>query len=668
MCGIVGYAGPQAASPQAPSSRPLDVVLQGLARLEYRGYDSAGIAVVDEQVRVTKRSGKLKNLREALEATDTDARQTTGAEQVADTGAGLAADTRARQVAGAGQVADAATKQALGTTHGGVAIGHTRWATHGAPTDTNAHPHRGGRDGELAVVHNGIIENFAQLRADLAADGFVFVSETDSEVAAHLLAREVEQTGDLTEAMRATTARLEGAFTLLAVHRDQPGTVVAARRNSPLVVGLGEGENFLGSDVAAFVDSTKEALEIDQDQIVTVTADSVRVIETDGTEVPDPKRFRIEWDVAAAQKGGYPSFMAKEIHEQAGALADTLLGRLVDGTLQLDERDIDESVLRSIDKIVVIACGTAANAGAVVKYAIEHWCRIPVEVELAHEFRYRDPVVTEKTLVVAISQSGETMDTLMAVRHAREQGAKVIAICNTRGSTIPREADAALYLYVGPEIAVASTKAYLGQIAACYLLGLYLAQVRGNLFPEEIAEIMEDLQSIPEKIQRVLDDSAQVEQLAQSMQDATSVLFLGRHVGYPTAMEGALKLKEIAYIHAEGFAAGELKHGPIALIEEGQPVFVIVPSPRGRDVLHSKLISNIQEIRARGARTLVIAEEGDEDVLPYADEVIRVPATRTLFAALLTVIPLQIFACELATAKGLDVDQPRNLAKSVTVE
>ena len=668
MCGIVGYAGPQAASPQAPSSRPLDVVLQGLARLEYRGYDSAGIAVVDEQVRVTKRSGKLKNLREALEATDTDARQTTGAEQVADTGAGMAADTRARQAAGAGQVADAATKQALGTTHGGVAIGHTRWATHGAPTDTNAHPHRGGRDGELAVVHNGIIENFAQLRADLAADGFVFVSETDSEVAAHLLAREVEQTGDLTEAMRATTARLEGAFTLLAVHRDQPGTVVAARRNSPLVVGLGEGENFLGSDVAAFVDSTKEALEIDQDQIVTVTADSVRVIETDGTEVPDPKRFRIEWDVAAAQKGGYPSFMAKEIHEQAGALADTLLGRLVDGTLQLDERDIDESVLRSIDKIVVIACGTAANAGAVVKYAIEHWCRIPVEVELAHEFRYRDPVVTEKTLVVAISQSGETMDTLMAVRHAREQGAKVIAICNTRGSTIPREADAALYLYVGPEIAVASTKAYLGQIAACYLLGLYLAQVRGNLFPEEIAEIMEDLQSIPEKIQRVLDDSAQVEQLAQSMQDATSVLFLGRHVGYPTAMEGALKLKEIAYIHAEGFAAGELKHGPIALIEEGQPVFVIVPSPRGRDVLHSKLISNIQEIRARGARTLVIAEEGDEDVLPYADEVIRVPATRTLFAALLTVIPLQIFACELATAKGLDVDQPRNLAKSVTVE
>lgn len=622
MCGIVGYAGPKSAS---PSSRPVDVALQGLARLEYRGYDSAGIAVVDEgSVRLEKRAGKLQNLRDAL------------AEREDMTGA--------------------------------VSIGHTRWATHGSPNDTNSHPHLGGHDGELALVHNGIIENFASLRADLEADGYPFLSETDSEAAAHLVAREMEATGDLTEAMRRATAGLEGAFTLLAVHRDAPGTVVAARRNSPLVVGLGDGENFLGSDVAAFVDSTKDALEIDHDQIVTVTADSVRVIDADGAEVTDPKRFTIEWDVTAAQKGGYPSFMAKEIHEQAGAIADTLLGRFVDGKLHLDEKSVDDSVLRRVDKIVVVACGTAANAGEVVKYAIEHWCRIPVEVELAHEFRYRDPVVTEKTLVVAISQSGETMDTLMAVRHAQEQGAKVIAICNTRGSTIPREADAALYLYVGPEIAVASTKAYLGQIAACYLLGLYLAQVRGNLFPDEIAQIMEDLHAIPEKIQQVLDASEQVERLAQDMKDATSVLFLGRHVGYPTAMEGALKLKEIAYIHAEGFAAGELKHGPIALIEEGQPVFVIVPSPRGRDVLHSKVISNIQEVRARGARTLVIAEEGDDDVLPYADEVIRVPQTRTLFAALLTVIPLQIFACELATAKGLDVDQPRNLAKSVTVE
>ena len=622
MCGIVGYAGPRAA---APSSRPVDVALQGLARLEYRGYDSAGVAVLDEgAVRVTKRAGKLANLRGALE----DASESTG--------------------------------------H--VAIAHTRWATHGGPTDGNAHPHLGGRDGELALVHNGIIENFAALRAELEADGFTFSSETDSEAAAHLVAREMEAAGDLTEAMRRTAANLEGAFTLLAVHRDAPDVVVAARRNSPLVVGLGDGENFLGSDVAAFVDSTKEALEIGQDQIVTVTPDAVSIIDVEGREVEDAKRYTIEWDAAAAQKGGYDSFMAKEIHEQADAVADTLRGRLENGTLQLDDMEIDPSVLRSIDKIVVIACGTAANAGAVAKYAIEHWCRIPTEVELAHEFRYRDPVVTEKTLVVAISQSGETMDTLMAVRHAREQGAKVIALCNTRGSTIPRESDAALYLHVGPEIAVASTKAYLGQIVASYLLGLFLAQVRGNLFPDEIAALMEDLEQIPAQIQQVLDSSAQVEQLAKDMKDVTSVLFLGRHVGYPTAMEGALKLKEIAYIHAEGFAAGELKHGPIALVEEGQPVFVIVPSPRGRHSLHSKVVSNIQEVRARGARTLVIAEEGDDAVLPYADEVIRVPATRTLFAALLTVIPLQIFSCELATAKGLDVDQPRNLAKSVTVE
>jgi glucosamine--fructose-6-phosphate aminotransferase (isomerizing) len=420
MCGIVGYAGPRSA---APSSRPVDVALQGLARLEYRGYDSAGLAVLSEgRVRVDKRAGKLQNLRDAL----------------------------------------AGTEETLSS----VAIGHTRWATHGAPTDGNAHPHRGGLEDELALVHNGIIENYGSLRAELEVEGYPFRSETDSEVAAHLVAREMRTADSLTAAMQAAVARLDGAFTLLAIHRDEPETVVAARRNSPLVVGLGEGENFLGSDVAAFVDVTREALEIGQDQIVTVRPDSVAVIGFDGTEVPEPRRFTIEWDVTAAQKGGYASFMAKEIHEQATAVADTLLGRVVDGKVQMDQMDIPETLLRSVDKIVVVACGTAANAGSVAKYAIEHWCRIPVEVELAHEFRYRDPVVTEKTLVVAISQSGETMDTLMACRHAQEQGAKVIAICNTHGATIPREADAALYLHVGPEIAVASTKAYLGQIAA----------------------------------------------------------------------------------------------------------------------------------------------------------------------------------------------------------
>ncbi|HZL81527.1 MAG TPA: glutamine--fructose-6-phosphate transaminase (isomerizing) [Demequina sp.] len=619
MCGIVGYVGPA-----TPSSRPLDVVMEGLARLEYRGYDSAGVAVVTPGgLKWAKRAGKLTNLSTALKEKPLP----------------------------------------LAT----AAIGHTRWATHGGPTDTNAHPHISA-DGNLALIHNGIIENFNTLKDELAADGVSFLSETDTEVAAHLVSRAYNELGDLTAAMLAVTRVLEGAFTLLAVHADRPGTVVGARRNSPLVVGLGEGENFLGSDVAAFISQTKSALELGQDQVVTITADSVRVIDGDGNPV-EPRAFTVDWDASAAVKGGFATFMDKEIHDQPKAVADTLLGRAdKSGHLALDELHISESVLRSIDKIVVIACGTAAYAGQVAKYAIEHWCRIPVEVELAHEFRYRDPVVNEKTLVVAISQSGETMDTIMAVRHAREQGSKVLAIVNTHGSTIPRESDAVLYTHAGPEVAVASTKAFLAQITACYLLGLYLAQLRGNMYADEIRSILKELALMPDKIQRVVDNEEQVRDVARSMKDATSVLFLGRHVGFPVAMEGALKLKELAYIHAEGFAAGELKHGPIALVEQDQPVFVIVPSPRGRDQLHAKVISNIQEVRARGARTLVIAEEGDTAVEPFADVVFRVPQTPTLLAPLVCVVPLQIFACELATAKGLDVDQPRNLAKSVTVE
>jgi glutamine---fructose-6-phosphate transaminase (isomerizing) len=618
MCGIVGYVGPA-----TPSNRPLDVAMEGLARLEYRGYDSAGVALVTPQGLATaKRAGKLANLRGALEDNP------------------LPAAT--------------------------AAIGHTRWATHGGPTDVNAHPHVS-EDGRLAVIHNGIIENFVALKNELLADGVTFTSETDTEVVAHLLARTLDGTTDLTAAMLAVTARLEGAFTLLAVHADEPGTVVGARRNSPLVVGLGEGENFLGSDVAAFISSTKEAMEVDQDQVVTLSADGVRVVDAQGTEV-HPRRFTVDWDAAAAVKGGFATFMEKEIHDQPKAVADTLLGRTDGkGNLVLDELRIDEAVLRSVDKIIVIACGTAAYAGHVAKYAIEHWCRIPVEVELAHEFRYRDPVVNEKTLVVAISQSGETMDTIMAVRHAREQGAKVLAVVNTHGATIARESDAVLYTHAGPEVAVASTKAFLAQITACYLLGLYLAQLRGNKYVDEVAGYLEELGKLPAKIQQVIDGEEQVKEVARSMKDATSVLFLGRHVGYPVALEGALKLKELAYIHAEGFAAGELKHGPIALIDEGQPVFVVVPTPR-RPTLHAKVVSNIQEVRARGARTLVIAEEGDEAVTEFADVVFRVPRTPTLMMPLVTVVPLQIFACALAAAKGLDVDQPRNLAKSVTVE
>jgi len=619
MCGIVGYVGAQEAG-----TTPLEVVLEGLRRLEYRGYDSAGVALVGGQVEgvaTRKKAGKLGNLVAELDA----------------------------------RPLPAAT----------AAIGHTRWATHGAPNDVNAHPHVAGK---VAVIHNGIVENFAQLKAEVLADGAEFLSETDTEVVAHLLERAYERTGDLTAALTEVARRLEGTFTILAVHADAPRTVVGARHDSPLVVGLGDGENFLGSDVAAFIAHTREALELGQDQVVTITPESVTVTDFEGRPA-EGRRYSVDWDAAAAEKGGFRSFMDKEIHDQPHAVADTLLGRTDEhGNLRLDEVRIPETLLRSVDKIVVVACGTAAYAGHVAKYAIEHWCRIPVEVELAHEFRYRDPVVNEKTLVVAISQSGETMDTLMAVRHAREQGSKVLAICNTHGSTIPRESDAVLYTHAGPEVAVASTKAFLGQITAAYLLGLYLAQLRGNKFADEVAEMLAQLRAVPEKIQKVLDSAEHVREVARAMKDATSVLFLGRHVGFPVALEGALKLKEIAYIHAEGFAAGELKHGPIALVEEGQPVFVIVPSPRGRDSLHSKVVSNIQEIRARGARTLVIAEEGDEAVLPYADEVFWVPQVPTLLAPLLTTVPLQIFACELATAKGLDVDQPRNLAKSVTVE
>ena len=631
MCGIVGYVGlglVEGGTEGAPAAtrHPLEVALEGLRRLEYRGYDSAGVALTGPglgSIAFAKKSGKLGNLVSELE--------------------------------------EHPLPEAT------AAIGHTRWATHGGPTDTNAHPHLADDD-RLAVIHNGIIENFAQLKADLQADGAKFRSETDTEVAAALLAREYAKCGDLTQAMQATARQLEGTFTLLAVHADDPLTVVGARHDSPLVVGLGEGENFLGSDVAAFIAFTKEALELGQDQVVTITPTSVEVTDFHGNAA-DGKRYTVHWDAAAAEKSGFDSFMDKEIHDQPHAVADTLLGRTdLNGALVLDEIRIDEAVLRSIDKIIVIACGTAAYAGHVAKYAIEHWCRIPVEVELAHEFRYRDPIVDEKTLVVAISQSGETMDTLMAVRYAREQGAKVLSIVNTQGSTIPRESDAVLYTHAGPEIAVASTKAFLAQITATYLLGLYLAQLRGNKFPDEVASLLDKLRQLPGKIQTVIERGEYVRATARSMKDAKSVLFLGRHVGYPVAMEGALKLKELAYIHAEGFAAGELKHGPIALIEEGQPVFVVVPPPLSRSGLHSKVVSNIQEIRARGARTLVIAQDGDDEVRKYADEIFWIPAAPTLMQPLLAVVPLQIFAMALAGAKGLDVDQPRNLAKSVTVE
>lgn len=615
MCGIVGYVGERDS---------LGVLLGGLKRLEYRGYDSAGVAVIDADGRLDtrKRAGKLKVLVEDLEA----------------------------------------YPLAEGTT----GIGHTRWATHGGPTDRNAHPHLAD-DGKLAVIHNGIIENFQPLKEELLAEGYRFESETDTEVAAHLIGREYRRSGDLVLAFQNVVARLEGAFTLLALHEEQPGVVVGARRNSPLVIGLGEGENFLGSDVAAFVEFTRKAVAIGQDQIVTITPNAVTVTDFFGNAV-ETEPFDIAWDASAAEKGGWSSFMAKEVTEGPEAVANTLRGRLVDGHIAIPELEGLDEMLTGIDRITVIACGTAAYSGMVAKYAIEKWARIPVEVELSHEFRYRDPVLTPRTLVVSISQSGETMDTLMAVKYAREAGAKSLSICNTQGATIPRESDAVIYTHAGPEVAVASTKAFVAQIAALYLFGLHLARLRGTMSAEELAGQAAELHAIPGKLSAVLDAQPAIAQMAKWMADTRAVLFLGRHVGYPVALEGALKLKELAYIHAEGFAAGELKHGPIALIEPGQVVFVIVPSPSESYELQRKVISNIQEIKARGARVIAIAEQGDTAAIQIADEVIPIPLADPLFEPLLAVTPLQMFAMELATAKGLDVDQPRNLAKSVTVE
>ena len=619
MCGIVGYVG---------TKESLPIAVEALRRMEYRGYDSAGVAVVGENgIASAKRAGKLANLEDKISEIGED------------------------------------------TLTGTTVIGHTRWATHGRPTDENAHPHIS-FDGKVAIVHNGIIENFAPLRAELEAAGVELESDTDSEVAAHLLRREMESGGsggDFVAACRTVLRRLEGAFTLVFSHAAHPDVLVAARRSTPLVLGVGEGEMFLGSDVAAFIEHTRDAIELGQDNVVVLRADSYEITDFAG-EPSEGRPFYIDWDLAAAEKGGYDYFMLKEIAEQPGAVADTLLGHFQDGRIVLDEQRMSDQDLRDIDKVFIVACGSAYHSGMVAKYAIEHWTRLPCEVEIASEFRYRDPVLDRSTLVVAISQSGETADTLEAVRHAKSQKARVLAVCNTNGSQIPREADAVLYTHAGPEIGVASTKAYLAQITANYLVGLALAQARGTKYPDEVAAEFRQLERMPEDIQKVVDSLDPVRGIARELAGSKSVLFLGRHVGYPTALEGALKLKELAYMHAEGFPAGELKHGPIALIEEGMPVFIVMPPVEGRGVLHSKLVSNIQEIRARGARTIVIAEEGDEVVRPLSDYFIPIPASTTLLQPLLATIPYQAFAAEVAAARGYDVDKPRNLAKSVTVE
>src|ERR1700731_2022012 len=625
MCGIVGYVG------QRPAC---GVVMDALRRMEYRGYDSSGIALVDGHGKLTvrRRAGRLANLEEAIKET---------------------ADTEPTALAGT------------------TGLGHTRWATHGRPTDRNAHPHRDAA-GKFAVVHNGIIENFAILRRELEAAGVEFASDTDTEVAVHLVARAYqhgETAGDFVGSVVAVLRRLEGPFPLVVAHADEPGTIVAARRSTPLVVGIGDGEMFVGSDVAAFIGHTRDAVELGQDQAVVITADGYRITDFDGNDdAVNARKFHIDWDLDAAEKGGYEYFMLKEIAEQPTAGADTLLGHFVDGRIVLDEQRLSDQELREIDKVFVVACGTAYHSGLLAKYAIEHWTRLPVEVELASEFRYRDPVLDRSTLVVAISQSGETADTLEAVRHAKEQKAKVLAICNTNGSQIPRECDAVLYTRAGPEIGVASTKTFLAQIAANYLVGLALAQARGTKYPDEVEREYRELEAMPDLVARVIAEITPVAALAHRFAQASTILFLGRHVGYPVALEGALKLKELAYMHAEGFAAGELKHGPIALIEDGLPVIVVMPSPKSSAMLHGKLLSNIREIQTRGAVTIVIAEEGDDTVRPYADHLIEIPSVSTLFQPLLSTIPLQVFAASVAQARGYDVDKPRNLAKSVTVE
>ena len=612
MCGIVGYSGPQSAA------TPL---IEGLRRLEYRGYDSAGIALgTPGKLFIEKKAGKLSNLEGSLDAS-------------------------------------------LPVVHSG--IGHTRWATHGGPTDRNAHPHVD-NDGKLAVIHNGIIENYSELRKELEARGHKFSSETDTESVAHLLSDlRKKHNGDLSAAMREAVKALRGSFTLLAIHGDAPEVVVGVRRNSPLVVGLGKGENFMASDVAAFIDYTKRAIELGQDEVVTMTPDSVLITDLDGKAIK-PTEYLISWDASAAQKGGFTHFMLKEIFEQPKAVADTLIGRLSDNKqIVLDELRMSADEIRALKKITVIACGTAYHAGMVAKYAIEKWAKIPVEVEIASEFRYRDPIIDAGTLVIAISQSGETMDTLMAVRHAKAAGGRVLAICNTNSSTIPRESDAVLYTHAGPEIAVASTKALLTQMVAVYLIGLHLAQVNGSLSDAEVENLYKELLELPGKIEQILETVEPLRALTRSFAENNIVLFLGRNIGYPVALEGALKLKELAYIHAEGFAGGELKHGPIALIDQGTPVIAILPAGH-EHALDEKMLSNIQEVKARGARVIVIAEEGAH--VEGAEHIIRIPVVPALFQPVLATVPLQVFAYEMAVARGNDVDQPRNLAKSVTVE
>jgi len=608
MCGIVGYSG---------ADQALPIILEGLSRLEYRGYDSAGVAVLDGGLSVRKREGKLAELERVLEADPMPG--------------------------------------------GTVGMGHTRWATHGVPSDHNAHPHVDCH-GRVAVIHNGIIENFAELRTNLEKEGHTFQSETDTEVVAHLI--EDAFRGELADAVRTTVRKLEGAYAIVALHADDPLSVVGAKVSSPLIVGLGDGENLLASDIPAVLSRTRSVMPIEEGQIVELRPGRVSVTDFEGTPI-EPGVITVDWDVERAQKSGYDDFMLKEIHEQPAAIRDTLVGR-VDalGVLALDELTMDEDQLRAVDKVFVVACGTAFHAGLVAKYAIEHWTRLPVEIDIASEFRYRDPVLDADTLTLGVSQSGETIDTLEATRHARNQRSHVLAITNTVGSSIARESDGILYTHAGPEVGVAATKTFATQMVALDLVALYLAQVKGTKFPHEIAEVVDELRDLPGRVEAALELDTQTRELADRYANAPDVLFIGRHTGYPSALEGALKLKEISYIHAEGYPAGELKHGPIALVEPGVPVVAVATECH----VYPKMLSNIQEVKARGAEVIAVATEGDTRIAGLADHVLFVPRTPELLSPVVVTVPLQLLAYHIAKARGCDVDQPRNLAKSVTVE
>ena len=607
MCGIVGYVGAEPALP---------IVLEGLRRLEYRGYDSAGVAVVDGALSVTKRAGKLAVLEAALDA--------------------------------------------MLPPSGTLGIGHTRWATHGAPSDANAHPHVD-CSGRIAVIHNGILENFRDLRDGLEKSGHVLISETDTECLAHLIE---EAEGSLAERVRAVLRRLEGAYAIVVCSPDEPGTIVGAKVSSPLVVGLGEDEQILASDIPAVLGRTTSVVPIEEGQVVQVRRDGVVVTDLDGRPI-GLEPLSITWDVTRAQKGGFRDFMRKEIAEQPGAIRDTLVGRVRGpGLLSLDELHMDADALRQIDKVFVVACGTAFHSGLVAKYAIEHWTRVPVEIEIASEFRYRDPVLGPDTLTIAVSQSGETIDTLEAARHAARQGSHVLAVTNTLGSSLSREAAGVLYTHAGPEIGVAATKTFATQMVALHLVALYLAQVRGSMFPAEVGEVVDRLRELSGLVRRTLELDEQVRAIAERYAEVRDVLFIGRHTGYPAALEGALKLKEISYVHAEGYPAGELKHGPIALVEEGVPVVAVATECH----VHQKMLSNVREVRARGADVIAVATEGDAEIGELAEHVLFVPATHELLAPIVVSPPLQLLAYHMATLRGCDVDHPRNLAKSVTVE